>query len=426
MANLGEFISDGGRPSSTFVSSTAPKNVEPLGGLADIDAAMDAFPEEIYQRGKDSRLYKFVSTLCGDAGAGYIKKQSYIARLRSEGEHIIFKDVDQAYTNTFGMRRLPNEKYDESVDTDSLVEQDWQAIAAKDNAFTQRMQDFFAAVRFGSSPMGMELAARGGAGVDCEVVESYKAIFSAKSDDPLGMELDHPSINHFRIIPYVTDRTGNLNDEVGYSAQINRSLNVTVGNPNTATSVWSTGQDYFYLKPEIERNLISLVDRLRPVGASMSVTTEVRNLLVHESYSTFASSRRFSPIRFITGKGTVNWPTVNSSKGYFIEAGIEHEAPRLPGALWERPTVFFSVLGVKAYTDIAINDPTYNTAAFWDDSITSSPFEGYRSIHSGAFEPFLASIYPAITQVTSQQILDETLALAQPFTPLVITARGTS
>jgi hypothetical protein len=440
MTSLGGFTDGTNRPTAPVEQSSTVTQVEPLGGLPDMDVLMERFPPEVYQQGRDSRLYKFVSTLCGDAGVGQLAKLAYTTRLQAEGENLVFKELDSAYTQTFGFRRLPGELYTEDPSL-ALSPTQWSDLAGKDNAFRQRMQDFFAAIRFGNAPEGIELASRAGSGVDCEVVESYRAIFDKYSDDPLGLELTSTSVSHYEIRPHVTDASGDPDPNVTYSVNMNRrheftvddsALDNTLPNPLdeagaiviSSEIVWDTTTEQHYLKPELERNILHLVDRLRSVGTSMAVVAQQRRLTEHVIDNVFASSTRFYPSRFVTGLDSVVWPDPIEVRGakprnYWIIGGQEVEAPRLAGAAWERPTIFHTVEGVSAYTDEALLADDFNTADFWIDS-----FDRFQSVHIGAVDSTLASIYPLLAQVPVDVILSERLALAVPFAPLVLVSVG--
>lgn len=403
------------RPLARFSPSTPQRQIEPLGGVTDVNELMTRFPSSVYQTGSNSRLYRFIETLCGDSGAGQIQKQSYLARLSTEGENLIFSELDSAYTSTFGFRRLPSETYTAATDIESLTPNEWADIVRKDNSFRNRMQDFFVSARFGGSPTGIGLAARAGAGVDCEVIEAYKAIQSADSDDPLSLEITNPSDNHFDVLPKVVSRTGNPDEDLTYDSDFYR-------NPD---GDW-VSEPQFNMLPHLERNIVGLVDRIRPVGTSFSVKTTIRRFLPHEASSTFASSTRFWPSRFVIGNTTVQWPPVDSSRGFWIVSGVENEAPRLAGAAWERPTIFHTVEGITSYSNEAFSEPTFNSAAFWDSSGSFAPADQYRSVHVGAFDPVFLQVYPIFQTVPPETVLEETLALAIPFTPIETVSRGLS
>src|SRR5687767_3676974 len=104
--------------SSTVFTDQAPQ-IEPLDGPTRTMEIMDRFPEAVYQQGPDTHLFKFMEALCGDAGAGLIKKQSYLARLADEAEILQYTDLDNFYVQHFSFRRLRNEIYDLDTDTAS-------------------------------------------------------------------------------------------------------------------------------------------------------------------------------------------------------------------------------------------------------------------------------------------------------------------
>lgn len=187
MPTLADLV--GTQTDPTITQSTANNPVvEPLDGPTTVDDVMDRFPEEVYQQGRDSHLYRFLSALAGDSGAGLLKAQTYAARLTTEAEFLNFQVLDTFYAAQFKFKRLKQETYPNyNPSTDSLTPEEWDAIQLADQQYRQRMLDFFTATRYGNSPRGLALAAQAGCGVECEVIENYKWIYDQFSDDPLGV-----------------------------------------------------------------------------------------------------------------------------------------------------------------------------------------------------------------------------------------------
>src|SRR4051812_34431915 len=106
MPNLLQLITSAGGDATLVEQPSDNPIVEPIGGPSDIDSLMDRFPENVYHKGRDTHLYRLLTALCGDAGAGLIKKQAFVARLFSEAEIVNFEDLDKFYAGHFKFKRL--------------------------------------------------------------------------------------------------------------------------------------------------------------------------------------------------------------------------------------------------------------------------------------------------------------------------------
>lgn len=201
MPSLNELLSGNSSLATTFTTNNIA--IEPLDGPTSVEDVMDRFPEEVYQQGRDSHLYRFLTALCGDAGAGLAKKQAYASRLRYEAEFVNFRVLDRLYAAQFTFQRLGSETYDYDVDVDGLTPTQWDEVQLADQAYYHRMQEWWTATRHGNSPEGIRLAAQAGTGIDCDVVEHYNFVFDQLSDLPLGLKPSGTGLStgEFVIIP---------------------------------------------------------------------------------------------------------------------------------------------------------------------------------------------------------------------------------
>jgi hypothetical protein len=183
--------------------------VEPLDGPNNISDLLDRFPTDLYHTGTDSRLYKFLLALCGDSGAGMLKKLSLQARLKNEGPLLIWHDLDTFYANVFNFPRLKSEIYTFDPSNMALEKQVWDKIAEADRAYQRRVIDFFHGTRYGNSPYGIALVAKAGAGQDIDVVENYRYLFDQRSDDILGIQKqgDSSSYSEFVVQPRILNNS---------------------------------------------------------------------------------------------------------------------------------------------------------------------------------------------------------------------------
>lgn len=160
--------------------------IEPLGGPLNPQNYLDRFPEEIYNKTIDSHLVKFLYTLTGPAGVGWLRKQYLEARVELEEYGVELFNLDNFYGDPLGFGRILDELYDD--DPHGLLSRDaWERIRAKDAAYRARALDYVRGMRLGNSPNGMKLVARSGLGHECEIVENYKWLYDQYSDDRLNL-----------------------------------------------------------------------------------------------------------------------------------------------------------------------------------------------------------------------------------------------
>lgn len=203
------------KPRARFLASDNPI-IEPLGGMIPVEVLMDRFPDALYNKGRDSHLYKLLLALAGESGAGGLKKRTVASRLKNEGPLLVFKDLDTLYAQTFYFKRLDREIYSYDPENSIIEKQVWDKIYSADQSYKKRIKDYFNGIRMGSSPYGIQLVARAGSGEDVDVFENYYHIFDQFSDDPLGFDrlgFSH-STEEFIIIPRVVPNQSEITNKV--------------------------------------------------------------------------------------------------------------------------------------------------------------------------------------------------------------------
>lgn len=436
MPTLAQLSSTGTDPTLITVTDNIPV-VEPLDGPTTVDDVMDRFPEEVYQQGRDTHLYRFLQALGGDSGAGLIKAQAYAARLVFEAEFLNFQVLDQFYAAQFRFKRLKSETYpDFDPSVDALTPTEWETIELADQSYKQRVADFFTATRYGTSPQGMALAAQAGSGIECEIVENYKWVFDQFSDDPLGLAPIGTTVStsEFIVIPRFVNGTDAASVEFSQSIPFVYTFG-TASLPNARPSLGGTGPTVTKsfgttvkteLLPEIERNATDILDRLKSAGTLATIQPDQTRYLevALDSTKVHASSERIHSNRLVTGAVGVAWPTPDPSKAYFIESGKENEAGYFYGSARELPIIFQTIEGVHAYTEQALSDPNYNTSLFFDNSTGISIFDSYRSEHYGPFSATLSAIFPVLANVSIDSAFTAINAPAINDTLLVLEGRA--
>ena len=438
MPTLADLLGAQTDPTLTQTTANTPV-VEPLDGPTTVDDVMDRFPEEIYQQGKDTHLYRFLTALAGDAGAGFLKAQAFAARLQFEAEFLNFEVLDAFYAAQFRFNRLKSETYPSyNPDTDALTPTQWDAIQLADQHYKQRVADFFTSLRYGTAPLGMALAAQAASGVPCEVIENYKWIFDQFSDDPLGLA-GYGTTNstaEFIVVPrFIGDQIEApllefqqlITRGYTYNAASLPNARPALGGtgPTVSVSVSYSAGGVTKMVPEVERNVIDILDRVRSVGTIASIHPESVRYSTVTVNEVHASSSRIEVSRLVTGNADVPWPATDPSQNYFIQAGVENEAGHFYGSARELPIVFLTPDGIHAYTEQALSDPLYATSAFFDTSSGFAEFEHFRSEQTGSFPPLLSAIYPFLANLTSDATFVALNAIAINDTPLVFEGRAT-
>lgn len=419
--------------------------VEPLSGPADPTLYLDRFPDSIYNKSPDSHLVRFMYTLLGPAGVGWLRQNYLQVRLQLTEQGFETFDLEKYYANPFRFGRVLAEQFEEDP-TGLLSREQWDKIKAQDEAYRSRVIEYFNAARAGTTPFGMELAARSGLGRNVEVVENYKALFDRHSDDPKGFDYigQTLSASEFIVVPRLDvsrseqqkiDITGSPtggNFVLIFKGQVTSTLNINASAPSypTAFDVQSAlqalssigpdnvqvsggpGEDgvgdlYFepyvvtfrgalagqnvplieavngmtggvspeikittiangisandepvVIDPELQHNLQTALDFLKPINTIPTVYDGTGLRSTQPWKSVTASSEHYEVLRFVRGSTSVRWPTVSSL--YWIESGIEKEAPRIREDHQQAYVGFQNVSNIVAYTDeVSINSSAY-------------------------------------------------------------------
>lgn len=421
---------------TTFVDNYAI--IEPLDGPTTVEDVMDRFPEEVYQQGRDTHLYKFLQAIAGDAGAGLVKKQAYAARLKFEAEFLNFKVLDEFYAAQLRLNRLASETYSDYDPSNALTPDEWDVVQLADQSYRHRIAEFWEAVRYGNSPQGIKIMAQAGSGLPCDVIEHYKYIFDQYSDDKLSLTAYGVSTSTAEFVVLTRLLNDLLTTSYKYTTNIKRTTTFTAptltttsrpfpapagGNKmSTSTSFSAVSTDA--LVPDIERNMVDVIDRIRPVAAMSTFKPEPVRYVEVSTNAVYSSTERLHLSRFVEGSTGVVWPAVDTAKNYFVEAGVEKEAGSFYGSARELPVVFQTIENVSAYSDAALADEKYGTNSFFEASGSSpSAYESYKSVHTGRFPPALQAIFPFVSQVTENTSFASENAVANQDTPLMLEGR---
>ena len=184
---------------------------EPLTTQDVFNQKLKRFDEDIYNTSVDSHLYKFLSALCGDAGAGLLTKQVSYARFQDRLESTHFTDLDRLFGNVLGLPRLTEETYNaNSVDnapldprSQTLTSEQWSEVFIKDASYRSRCLMWTQALLLGGTPRGLALAAQAALSAECFVYENFYYLDAKAKGDNSQPNLADNSINRkqFVVVP---------------------------------------------------------------------------------------------------------------------------------------------------------------------------------------------------------------------------------
>lgn len=132
------------------------------------------FDEHSYKADSSTVLYKLLDALCGDAGAGDLKKAAFLRRLSQALENVYFSDLDYIFGGMGFLSRSSEETYPYDPANDMLTSDQWDEVRVKDAWYRARIRDFFVAAGMGGTPQGIRMACVAGTSVDCDIYEVWR------------------------------------------------------------------------------------------------------------------------------------------------------------------------------------------------------------------------------------------------------------
>lgn len=298
------------RAAGTTITTQPIPIYEPLNAPEVFNQYLTRFGDE-YDVSKDSHLYKFISALCGDSGAGAVKKQLLLSRLQTQLEGTVFTNLDRLYGDALALPRLSTEIYTVDANSMMLTVDEWADILAKDSSYRARCLTWMRALIEGPSPRGMALAAEAATGVECDVFEQY-----------VYLDTLHMSVTS---IP-------------------------NIGQTNSRSEFIIIPREPSLTEQE-KRRVMKMVDKLRPQNTLPTVYDGDYVRLERPAIDVASSSDGFYVQRLVTGRSDVNWPDVDLTQGYWIEAGVEKEAPTFAFMNRQESVTYLSIVNVSASSE---------------------------------------------------------------------------
>jgi hypothetical protein len=188
---------------------------------------MDHFDEKVYKIGDETTiLFKFLNALCGDAGAGSLKKEIFLQRLSGALDSIYASDLDYVFGNIRFLSRADSEAYDYDPMTQQLTTEKWNEVNAKDAQYRNRIREYFTACTHGNTIEGIRQAVHAAISVDCQVMESWRYIDNFGISTPVGRSVGNSYA--------ATDLT------TGHRVFFSQDIAQTFVNSQTTPSSWAT------------------------------------------------------------------------------------------------------------------------------------------------------------------------------------------
>lgn len=291
------------RLSGSQITTVSYPVAEPLNAPINFTKRLKRFGSN-YNTTNESHLYRYLVALCGDAGAGQLKKEMLLPRLQQMLEATDFLNLDRLYGTPLGLPRISTEAYDYTPNIDFLTRVQWDEIRAKDASYRARCLTWMRAIIAGPTAEGMALAAEAALGVEADVWERYKYVQNPSYSSDYGKT---GSLNEFVIIPRVATIT-----------------------------------------PADNRKITRLIDQLRPTNTVGTVYTGTSNLRVlRNARASGSSSDRFSVQRLVTGRPDIEWPAIDPSVGYWID-NTEREAPTLAYMDRQESVTYLTITSAEA------------------------------------------------------------------------------
>jgi hypothetical protein len=152
----------------------ADSNVFPLFAAKSTESRLEHFDETVFKADSTTVIYKFIDAICGDGGAGSLKKSAFLDRLSSTLENIYFSDLDYIFGNIGFLSRHESESYVWDPSRDMLTSDQWDEVRVKDAWYRARIREFFMACGLGGTPEGYRMAVHAASSVDCDLYEVWR------------------------------------------------------------------------------------------------------------------------------------------------------------------------------------------------------------------------------------------------------------
>lgn len=182
----------------------ASNNEFPLLPPKSTESRLLHFDEVAYKIDPTTVIYRLVDALCGDSGAGDLKKQAFLRRLAQALENVYFSDLDYIFGGMGFLSRAESESYPWDPANDMLTSEQWDEVRVKDAWYRARIREFFVAAGKGGTPEGIRHAVYAATSVDCDIHEVWRYMDNFSIPDPIG-RTPQSTRNEFVVVPHKKD-----------------------------------------------------------------------------------------------------------------------------------------------------------------------------------------------------------------------------
>lgn len=185
----------------------------PLMPSKSTELRLDHFDEEVYKADSSTLLYRLLDAMCGDSGAGSLKKELFLQRLSGAISGIYGSDLDYIFGNVRFLSRSPSETYSYNPEKDMLNSDQWDEVRVKDAWYRARITEYFKAANSGGTTDGIRMAVHAATSADCDVFETWRYVDEFGLGEHVG-RTGHSHRNEVTVRPH----------KAGLSARESRTL----------------------------------------------------------------------------------------------------------------------------------------------------------------------------------------------------------
>jgi hypothetical protein len=210
---------------------------------------------------------------------------------------------------------------------------------------------------------------------------------------------------------------GSLSDgEVYQMADVSSNPLTVSANVTVDTAGISATSQQTIIGPADQHAMEVALDQIRPMTCFVTTQPAYATKIPQTINTSYAANAMTQVLLYVTGESSVQWPVVDSV--HWIEAGVEHEAPRALNTSQHSYQAFHNISNVIAYTEGALNDEFYNDPTGEPSPIWARYFDSMIGLYSSA----QLALTPVLAQYQDPNArYDPTLVEASSPDPLVIT-----